>query len=256
MLDFLRDRGVRETIESLVVAIILALMFRGYEAEAFIIPTGSMAPTLRGEHMDLQCDKCGYQFVTGASGNNGTYENPRFVTHAYCPLCQYRMKMHPKANPDHNSFDGDRILVNKFIYDFIDPKRWDVIVFKNPNNAKQNFIKRCVGLPNENMLIENGDIFTYDPRTQNFDERQIARKPPRKLKAMLQLVDDNNFVAKDLKDVDWPSRWAQWSGPKDGKSWQANRSGWVCRRPWLERQGLVVALPPPGPPSRGMGEPH
>ena len=45
---FLRDYGVRETIESIIIAIVLALMFRAYEAEAFIIPTGSMAPSLQG----------------------------------------------------------------------------------------------------------------------------------------------------------------------------------------------------------------
>ena len=34
-------RAIRETIESILVAVVLALMFRAYEAEAFIIPTGS-----------------------------------------------------------------------------------------------------------------------------------------------------------------------------------------------------------------------
>ena len=51
--NFFRDFGVRETIESVIVAIILAMLFRGFEAEAFIIPTGSMAPSLQGQHMDL-----------------------------------------------------------------------------------------------------------------------------------------------------------------------------------------------------------
>ena len=50
---FLSDRGVRETIESVIVAIVLALVFRAYEAEAFVIPTGSMAFSLQGQHRDL-----------------------------------------------------------------------------------------------------------------------------------------------------------------------------------------------------------
>ena len=40
--------AVRETIESIVVALVLAFLFRTFEAEAFVIPTGSMAPTLMG----------------------------------------------------------------------------------------------------------------------------------------------------------------------------------------------------------------
>ena len=46
-IGFFADPGVRETVESIVVAVMLALLFRAYEAEAFVIPTGSMAPTLQ-----------------------------------------------------------------------------------------------------------------------------------------------------------------------------------------------------------------
>ena len=42
--------AIREAIESIVVAFILAFLFRTFEAEAFVIPTGSMAPTLMGRH--------------------------------------------------------------------------------------------------------------------------------------------------------------------------------------------------------------
>ncbi|MDP7301684.1 MAG: S26 family signal peptidase, partial [Pirellulaceae bacterium] len=45
----------RETIESVVVAVVLAFLFRAFVAEAFVIPTGSMAPTLQGRHLDIYC---------------------------------------------------------------------------------------------------------------------------------------------------------------------------------------------------------
>ena len=51
--------AIRETIESVVIAFVLAFLFRTFEAEAFVIPTGSMAPTLMGRHKDLVCPKCG-----------------------------------------------------------------------------------------------------------------------------------------------------------------------------------------------------
>ena len=60
-------RSFRETVESVVIAFILAFMFRTFEAEAFVIPTGSMAPTLQGRHKDIVCPQCGYEFRTGAS---------------------------------------------------------------------------------------------------------------------------------------------------------------------------------------------
>ena len=57
----------RETVESLVIAFTLALLFRAFEAEAFVIPTGSMAPTLMGRHKDLDCSECKFNFQAGAS---------------------------------------------------------------------------------------------------------------------------------------------------------------------------------------------
>ena len=211
---FFRDYGVRETIESILVAVVLALMFRAYEAEAFIIPTGSMAPTLQGQHMDVDCEKCGYEYRTGASLENSTYapQNRDKVTHTVCPICQYRMRMSRQTNPDHNSNNGDRILVNKFVYDFAEPKRFDVIVFKNPNNGKQNYIKRLIGLPNEDLLIDSGDIYRIEPDESGGASKEIVRKPPHKLKVMLQDVDDTDFIAPELKKAGWPSRWQQWSG--------------------------------------------
>lgn len=59
--------AVRETIESIVIAFVLAFLFRTFEAEAFVIPTGSMSPSLQGQHKDVHCSECGYRFRTTAS---------------------------------------------------------------------------------------------------------------------------------------------------------------------------------------------
>ncbi len=222
---FFREYGVRETIESIIVAIVLALMFRAYEAEAFIIPTGSMAPTLQGQHMDVICDKCYHKYRVGASeeGSNVAPQNRRYVEYTYCPLCQHQMYMNRRNNANHNSNNGDRILVNKFVYDFSEPKRFDVIVFKNPNNGKQNYIKRLIGLPNEDLLIENGDIYTM---TQNPDQtwnRHIVRKPHLKLKTLLQLVDDTDHIPKEMISAGWPERWQEWN--HSAPTWDTTRTG-------------------------------
>ncbi|MDA0838141.1 MAG: signal peptidase I [Planctomycetota bacterium] len=54
---------------------------------------------------------------------------------------------------------GDKILVSKFIYDFTDPKRGDVVVFKYPEDPFKNYIKRLIGLPGEEIKIWLGDIY-------------------------------------------------------------------------------------------------
>jgi signal peptidase I len=73
----------------------------------------------------------------------------------------------------------DRVLVNKFIYQLSEPKRWDVIVFKYPLNQSKNYIKRLIGLPNERVEIKNGDIYINDA---------IERKPESAVRAVMKQV--------------------------------------------------------------------
>ena len=217
---FLRDFAVRETVESIVIAIMLAMMFKAFQAEAFIIPTGSMAPSLQGQHIDLECEQCQYRYRVGSSGEASSGDN-MIATH--CPICQYRTDLDRRNKPDHVSNNGDRILVNKFIYDFGEPERFDVIVFKYPNQAKQNYIKRLIGLPGDNLLIENGDIFLMDGDDDKGWTRRIARKPAAKIRQTLIEVDDTDFIGHDLTGrlVQWPYRWNQYRGTTN---WRADDS--------------------------------
>src|SRR5436853_2333228 len=54
------EGNIKDTVESILVAFILAFVFRAFVVEAFVIPTGSMAPTLLGAHMRFRCPDCGY----------------------------------------------------------------------------------------------------------------------------------------------------------------------------------------------------
>lgn len=180
-------QATRETVESIVIAVILAFLFRGFIAEAFVIPTGSMAPTLQGRHIDVVCPECGYQYRTGASEENDLHRG--YVTTTFCPLCRFPLLLDRQGNPNHRSFSGDRILVGKFSYEWTDPERWDVIVFKYPYNAKQNYIKRLVGLPGELVRIRHGDVFTarrlFDWHPVN-DEEFVSGPLPSDLRRLLE----------------------------------------------------------------------
>lgn len=240
---------VRDYTESIAMAIILAFLFRMFLLEAFVIPTGSMAPTLHGRHMDVICPQCEYQYQTGASEEN---DGSSTVLKTDCPLCRYRMELDKEQFPNQRSFQGDRILVNKFSYAFSEPKRWQVIVFKFPGNAKQNYIKRLVGLPGEVIKIKGGDIYVVPPEEPDKTRFQIVRKSPRKLLAMLQLVHDTKYVAKDLERMGWPDRWQPWppKGEADAAGWTAmtNRKGYQISAEneqacFLRYQHLVVTDP-------------
>ncbi len=134
-------------LEWLLVAFILALVFQGFGVQAFQIPTGSMAETLRGAHYRFRCFRCGYEFDTG--------KDSYMLDRPQCPNCDFQQPPHAIA-PAKN---GDRIFVLKCIYQFFDPKRWDVVVFKNPINPRDNYIKRLIALPGETVQLINGDVY-------------------------------------------------------------------------------------------------
>ena len=50
------ETNLVDTIQSLIVAFALAMSVRSFVTEGFVIPTGSMAPTLMGQHMRLTLD--------------------------------------------------------------------------------------------------------------------------------------------------------------------------------------------------------
>jgi signal peptidase I len=226
-----RSDGTRETIESVVVAFILAFLVRTFEAEAFVIPTGSMAPTLYGRHIDFTCPECGTHSVVGASSeldrNTEYYVPSQRITSALCPNCRYNNQIFDAATrPDGlPGFKGDRILVNKFPYEFWEPERWDIVVFKFPEDPKTNYIKRLVGLPGEEIKIEWGDIFTRKGETEPF--RVAHKDDPNKQRVLQLLVHDNEKPARGLIKKGWPERWAALkSDAPDGSRWSSDADGW------------------------------
>ena len=202
-------RTIRETIESIVIAFVLAFLFRTFEAEAFVIPTGSMAPTLQGRHRNVECPKCHYWYRSTASSEVNESGQPikdQEVTEVTCPMCRFPLGVDPRteSGDDYPAYNGDRILVAKFPYDLGDPERWDVVVFHFPYDAKINYIKRLVGKPNETIRIKHGNLFAAG---QGEEEFHILRKPPAKVRAMAQIAYDNDYVSQQLLEAGWPERW-------------------------------------------------
>lgn len=60
--------------------------------------------------------------------------------------------MHPTL------IEGDRILVNKFIYHFREPHRGEIIVFRYPEDPKRPFIKRLAAVGGDTVEIRDGNV--------------------------------------------------------------------------------------------------
>jgi len=183
-----RDKAaeIANIFESLITALILALVFITFVMQAFRIPTGSMADTLKGAHFRLRCPQCGYEYDHGFDPQDyglaqdtipAGYVEP---TVSRCPNCGH---FQPTGGTMSIS-NGDRILVLKCIYQFLEPKRWDVIVFKDPLDPTISYIKRLVALPGETVEIIDGDVYI---------DGQISRKPAKVQNELWMPVYDNDY---------------------------------------------------------------
>ena len=159
-----------------------------------------MAPSLLGYHKRVVCPVCRFPFAYGIVFDK---PDPKKM-HAKCPNCG-------QNNIDISGVprnQGDQLLVLKHAFSFILPDRWEVIVFRNPNNPTQAYVKRVVGLPGEDLLIVDGDIWI------NGD---IARKNLTQQRAIRIPVFDSQF---EPSDEVWQSRWkadGQWKSSTNGR---------------------------------------
>ena len=200
---------IREIIETFAIAFVLAFLFRTFEGELFSIPTGSMAPTLMGRHKDFYCPECSFRYAISASNEFDATQNrkeAKAVFDGTCPQCRYTAYIGPDnpQNKNYPSFRGDNILVNKYTLDFRRPNRWDVTVFRYPGDPQTSYIKRVVGLENETIAIQNGNVYVQKVGETDF---QIARKPAHRMLSMLQMVHSNDYTKPEHIAGGFPTRW-------------------------------------------------
>ncbi len=174
------------------------LVLKSFFLPLFIIPTGSMAETLAGQHAVHACSNCGWEYKIGPQRvrDERGGELNRIPEMILCPNCRWQERTSPtgRGGVKLPLRDGDRIVVQGWSYDFggsLGPRRWDVVVFKNPNQPSQNYIKRLIGLPNETIEIIDGDIFVTAPGAA---EPQVARKPVRVQHALWFPVYDHDYI--------------------------------------------------------------
>ena len=57
---------------------------------------------------------------------------------------------------------GDRVFGNRLAYIKDDPERFDIVIFKYPDDPSQLFVKRVIGLPGETVNIVDGKVYIND----------------------------------------------------------------------------------------------
>src|SRR6185295_15762513 len=109
----------------------------------------------------------------------------------------------------------DRIIVDKFSFHFRDPERFEVVVFKYPLDRSKNFIKRICGMPDEQLKISYGDLWT---RTDPNQEWKVLRRP--------RAVQREVWKRLDRDDA----RFERWKPDGDARTWTIDGRSSVLAR--------------------------
>jgi len=71
-------------------------------------------------------------------------------------------------------YNGEYVLVNRLAYKWAKPRLGEVIVFRYPRNPRQEYVKRLIGVPGDEVYIANKQVFVNG---QLLDEPYIADAP-------------------------------------------------------------------------------
>lgn len=65
----------------------------------------------------------------------------------------------PSGSMETTVMTNDRLVANRLSYLFSDPERYDIVVFKFPDDESTLYIKRIIGMPGETIEIRDGNVY-------------------------------------------------------------------------------------------------
>ncbi len=255
--------SIKETIISVIIAFAMAFVFRSFVAEAFIIPTGSMAPTLNGAHMRFTSPYTGedwavqpWFFVENNSQNPYPFQADEAFNRRYGRAITVHDPVTGLEVSDKvaKSRAGDRIFVLKYLYGIESPVPFDVVVFKNPTQPDENYIKRLIALPGEQVALVDGDVFVRPgPKAPGAEgsnpwdapDWTIRRKPVAAQRAVWQQVFDSSLMTGEAVSKGVVSPWVATGATERSATTVYETSGapatiaWDRTKPFVPHAGAI-----------------
>lgn len=108
-----------------------------------------------------------------------------------------------------NFHDGEYLLTDKVSYRIGEPERGDVVVFKAPPTYTDEFIKRIIGLPGEEIKIEGGHVYVNGRQLEEQYLPEGTRVLPGKFSTEGQTItvpEGSYYVLGDNRDHSLDSR--------------------------------------------------
>ena len=102
--------------------------------------------------------------------------------------------------------DGQKLICNKFIYNFNEPERFDIVAFEAEDYEEKVLIKRVIGLPGEKLRIDiNGNIYINGKIIEDIDGLDKIKSPGLAIEE-ITIGEDEYFVMGDNRNNSLDSR--------------------------------------------------
>lgn len=252
--------GLRDNIETLLVAVAVAMAFRTYFLQPFRIPTSSMHPTLHGityepqsapglfDRFPLQIARWivrGQWYVEIAARTSGVarfVETPKGETAIVIGGLSHRVPANAGLRVGQGDrvmtgqvlasgvrTAGDHILVNKVAWNFRRPQRGEIMVFttdgiRHPQiKEKEHYVKRLVGLPGETVDISDPYLLVNGMKLRS----------PRSIKRIQDREEDySGFIKPQPQQIDVVEAYPARLGPADYHALGDNQASSLDSRYW------------------------
>ncbi len=110
------------------------------------------------------------------------------------------------ASMEPSFYESDYLIVDQLSYRFHDPQRGDVVVFNYPQDPQKRHIKRVIGLPGEEVVIEEEGIFISTEEEMVLLEEDYLFSPKIVGEERIVLHEEEYFVMGDNRSASFDSR--------------------------------------------------
>ena len=131
----------------------------------------------------------------------------------------------PTGSMENTIMPGDDLFGFRLAYQFSEPKRGDIIIFKYPDDEEEKYVKRIIGLPGETVRISNAKVYIDDSETplqEEYlkDEWTVATGP-----FEFQVPEGCYFVMGDNRNDSWDARY--WDNTYVAREKIIGKAEWV-----------------------------
>lgn len=116
----------------------------------------------------------------------------------------------PTGSMENTIAIGSRLIGSKLSYLFRNPERFDIVIFKYPDDETQEYVKRIIGLPGEKVEIKNGKVYINDS-TEPLRDDFVTVSLPTGNYGPYYVPGDSYFMMGDSRQNSEDSRY--WRNP-------------------------------------------